>query len=187
MNATTSCRSGWSKAALAAIGMALMPMEQGLAQSEASVAATAPEISEEALTEALNATAKELGWDARASVTRTAGPGQHVILQVYGGSASFDVALYDSPDPSREAHEKGFAGKENRRFDFHGLPAVEAVYPAGSRGPIHGLMLQMGRASFRVTVRKPEAPDAAAHIAEIFHRHAMERGLILQTLQGETP
>lgn len=178
MNVTTVRRSGWSKAGLAAIGMALMSVAQGLAQSEASVAATATEISEEALTEALNATAKELGWDARASATRTAGPGQHVILQVYGGSASFDVALYDSPDPSREAHAQGFVGKENRRFDFHGLPAVEAVYPAGSRGPIHGLMIQMGRANFRVTVPKPKSSDEARNIAEVFHRHAVKSGIL---------
>lgn len=183
MNATIVRQSGWSKAAHPAIGMALMLMLQGIAHAEVPAAQTTAKMSEEALTEALNATAKELGWEAHASITRTVGPGQHVILQVFGGNVSFDVALYESPDQGREAHEKGFVGKENRRFDFHGLPAVEAVYPAGNRGPIHGLMIQMGRAIFRVIVRKPESPDAARDIAEMFRRHAVERGLM--TLHGE--
>lgn len=85
------------------------------------------------------------------------------------------------------AHARGFVGKENRRFDFHGYPAVEAVYPAGSRGPIHGLMIQLGRANFRVTVLKPKFPDAASNIAELFRRHALERGLMKEKLQGGTP
>lgn len=168
----------WSEATSVAIGVAIMLMLQGLALAEVSAAQTSAEMSEEALVEVLDATARELGWEARASVTRTAGLGQHVILQVYGGSTSFDIALYDSNDQSREAYEKGFVGKENRRFDFHGLPAVEAVYPAGSRGPIHGLIIHLGKANFRVTVLKPESPDAVRNIAEIFRRHATERGLM---------
>ena len=187
MNTTIVCQFRWSRSALTAMVMALMLMLQGSAHAEVSAAAAAIEMSEEALIEALNATAKELGWEARASVTRTASPGQHVILQVYGGSGSFDVTLYDSPDPSREAHARGFVGKENRRFDFHGYPAVEAVYPAGSRGPIHGLMIQLGRANFRVTVLKPKSPDAASNIAELFRRHAVERGLMQEKIQGGTP
>lgn len=187
MNTTIVSQSVWSKALYTAIGVALMLMLQGIAHAEVSAAAAATEMSEEALIEVLNATARDLGWEARASVTRAVGPGQHVILQVYGGSSSFDITLYDSPDPSREAHTRGFVGKENRRFDFHGYPAVEAVYPAGSRGPIHGLMIQLGRANFRVTVRKPKSPDAASHIAELFRRHAMERGLMKEKIQGGTP
>lgn len=178
MKMKTILPSRWGKAALAAIGMTLISVAQGFAQSNASVAAMAPELSEEALIEALNATAKELGWEARASVTRTAGPGQHSVLQVYSEGGSFDITLYDAIDLSRDAYEKGFVGKKNHPLDFHGYPAVEATYPAGNRGPIHGLMIHLGRANFRVIVRKPESPDAVRGIAEIFRRHAAERGLM---------
>ena len=39
-------------------------------------------------------------------------------------------------------------------------------------------MIQMGRANFRVTVRKPESPDAAQKIADIFYRQAVKLGLL---------
>jgi hypothetical protein len=171
-------QQAWSKATGAAIGIALILMLQGIAHAEAAAAQTTAEMSEEALIEVLNATASEMGLGAAASVTRSAGPGQHTILQVYSEKVSFDITLYDALDLGREAYEKGFVGKENHPFDFHGYPAVEVTYAAGNRGPIHGLMIHLGKANFRVIARRPDSPDAVRNVAEIFRRHAAERGLM---------